>query len=115
MKNTEGRLRKIANDKLEKRLLRPWQRSIALQDFQEHLDPKDCREGTGLKDFRGSGALRAWREQRGPGDFPVSKALKDSQEIPDLYTAGKRARGHTIPYSNTGCLRLVVVKSLSLA
>ena len=39
----------------------------------------------------------------------MSKALKDSQETPDPYTAGKCVRGNMTLYNNTGCLRLVVV------
>lgn len=80
-----------------------------MQGFQEHSDPKDCREGTVLKVFRENRDWRDLREQRGPGDFPASKALKDSQEIPGPYTAGKHVRGNMIPYNNTACLRLVVV------
>lgn len=84
--------------------------NISLQGFQEYWDPKDSREGTGLKDFRGSGDWRELGEQRAPGDFPVSKVLKDNQEIPGPYTAGKRVHGNMTRYNNMGYLRLVVVR-----
>jgi len=81
-----------------------------LQGFQEYWDPKDSREGMDLKDFRGSGDWRDLGEQRAPGDFPVSKVLKDNQETPGPYTAGKHVHGNMIRYNNTACLRLVVVR-----
>ena len=83
---------------------------LSLQGFQGHSDPKACRDGMGLKDIQGSGDWRDLRDQRGFGDFPVSKALKDSQEIPDPYAAGKRVLGNMTLYNNTDCLRLVVVR-----